>query len=134
MTALLITQGIVILALAYLLNRSHTQEVQTIHGLLELHDQDRQHTLTRVDNLITAQHAAMSQPHPDLESLIRLVDRLCQRLQAPQQAVVEHAMAQPLPDVPPTVSPFDDKAYWEAMNLPKDQLADELMAAETGAS
>lgn len=118
------------LLLIYLLHRSHRQEVQTIHGLLELADKDHQHTLTRVDNLIAAQHAALAQPHPDLDSLIRLVDRLCQRLQAPDHAIVEHQLNQPLPPSPPAVTIDDDQAFWEAQNLPKEQLAEDLMAEE----
>jgi hypothetical protein len=38
------------------------------------------------------------------------VDRLLQRIQAPEQAVIEHA-AQPDPDRVLFVSPFDDAAF-----------------------
>lgn len=119
-----------LIALLWALQRTHRQEIRTIHGLLELQDQQRNRDLERIDNLLRAQHTHMSQPHPDLSALIDLTDRLCQRIQAPQQAVIDHALQQPVPPVPQTVLPHDDNAYWETQNVPKDELAEKLMAEE----
>jgi hypothetical protein len=55
----------------------------------------------RLDQLLAAKN-------PDLEQLIALVDRLCQRVQAPSQAVIDHSLAAAVvPPSPPAV-PFDD--------------------------
>lgn len=61
------------------------------------------------------------------QMLVELVDRLCQRLQAPAAAVLEHdervrgLHAQEY--APPAVEPEDDNGYWAS----REQLA-ELMA------
>jgi hypothetical protein len=127
-------QAAVIAVLVWLIHNAHRKEIETIHGLLDLQDTQRTGDLERIDNLLRAQHAAMAAPHPDLTALIDLVDRLCQRIQAPEQAVIEHSIQQPLPDVPPTVRPDDDRGYWEALNLSKEDLAEGAMAGELNAS
>jgi len=71
----------------------------------------------------------LKQKNPDLEQIIALADRMAQRIQAPQQAVYEHAAVQ-LPPDPPAVGFDDDAGYWEA-RLSKDELAEALMAEET---
>lgn len=57
-----------------------------------------------------------------------LVERLLQRIQAPETAVIEHTVAQPFAS-PPAVTPDDDTDFWEA-RLGKDELAEILMAQE----
>lgn len=61
---------------------------------------------------------------------IALIDRLCQRLQAPGAAVLEHDEAvRGLRDseyAPPALDPEDDEAFW----LNKDRLAERMMEAE----
>ena len=57
-----------------------------------------------------------------------LVERLLQRIQAPETAVIEHTVAQPFAS-PPAVTPDDDMDFWEA-RLGKDELAEILMAQE----
>jgi hypothetical protein len=67
----------------------------------------------------------------NLLELIGLTDRLCQRLQAPQAAVLEHdEQVRALRGdeyAPPAVPPDDDEAYWAS----REKLAELLMAQET---
>ena len=62
--------------------------------------------------------------------LVALIDRLCQRVQAPNAAVLEHdENVRALRDeeyAPPAVAPDDDDAYW----LSRDKLAEMAMAQE----
>lgn len=61
---------------------------------------------------------------------IALIDRLCQRLQAPGAAILEHDEAvreRRSPEyAPPALDPEDDEAFW----LNKERLADAMMEAE----
>jgi hypothetical protein len=61
---------------------------------------------------------------------IALIDRLCQRLQAPAAAVLEHdeqvRARRGEEYAPPAVEPDDDEGYW----LSRDKLADLAMKAE----
>ncbi len=60
---------------------------------------------------------------------------LLQRIQAPEHAVMQHALTQPLPPSPASVPVDDDDAFWEAQ-MTKDQLAQfeaERERAEAGA-
>lgn len=59
---------------------------------------------------------------PDLMEMVGLVDRLCQRVQAPAVAVAEHAMMAAPAYVPQHVPVDDDDAHWES----KEQLAERL--------
>lgn len=63
---------------------------------------------------------------------IALVDRLCQRLQAPSAAVLEHdeqvRERHPFEYAPPAIEPEDDEAYW----MSRDRLAEAVMEAERG--
>jgi hypothetical protein len=62
---------------------------------------------------------------PDLRELVECIDRLCQRIQAPEVAIAEHAAMVPVADPPQAVSMFDDDDHWAAMNrLTKEELAD----------
>jgi hypothetical protein len=58
----------------------------------------------------------------------RQVDRLLQRIQAPEIAIAEHAQDAVGEFAPPAVAMDDDGAHWEA----KEQLADRLRAHELG--
>jgi hypothetical protein len=64
------------------------------------------------------------------QQLIALVDRLCQRVQAPQAAVLEHdEQVRVLRDeeyAPPAVPPDDDEAFWAS----RDKLAELMMEQE----
>jgi hypothetical protein len=64
------------------------------------------------------------------QQLIALVDRLCQRVQAPQAAVLEHdEQVRALRDeeyAPPAVPPDDDEAFWAS----RDKLAELMMEQE----
>jgi hypothetical protein len=61
---------------------------------------------------------------------IALVDRMCQRLQAPGAAVLEHdeAVRAPRPPeyAPPALEPEDDEGYW----MSREKLAELAMQAE----
>jgi len=65
---------------------------------------------------------------PDLQALIEMNAKLCQRLQAPVNAVNEHLQGLPTPPSPPPVDMNDDEAVWES----REVLAEKLMAMETG--
>lgn len=59
-----------------------------------------------------------------------LVDRLCQRLQAPGAAILEHDEAvrggRGAEYAPPALDPEDDEAFW----LSRERLAEAMMEAE----
>lgn len=64
-------------------------------------------------------------------ALIALINDLCQRVQAPQQAVLEHtARTVPADHVPAAVNPEDDNSYWQAQGLTTEQLAELAFAEE----
>lgn len=73
-------------------------------------------------------------PDPNLLELIAQNDRLCQRLQAPQAAILEHdeqvRQTRTEEFAPPAVEPDDDEAYWAS----RDRLAELLMERETETS
>jgi hypothetical protein len=58
------------------------------------------------------------------------IDRLCQRIQAPHAAILEHdeKVRERRSDefAPPAIEPDDDDAYW----MSRDKLADMAMKAE----
>lgn len=70
--------------------------------------------------------------NPDLQALIALCDRLCQRLQSPQAAVLEHdEQVRALRDeeyAPPAVTPEVDEEFWAS----REKLAELMMEQETG--
>lgn len=70
------------------------------------------------------------QANPNLRALIEANDRLCQRLQAPQAAILEYdeQVRSPRGDeyAPPAVPPDDDEAFWSS----RDKLAETLMEQE----
>lgn len=57
---------------------------------------------------------------PDLEALVALCDRLCQRVQAPDVAVAQHVQADAPGWAPPAVAYDDDEGF----ALSKEQLAE----------
>lgn len=65
---------------------------------------------------------------PDLTTMTELVDRLCQRLQAPEVAVAEHANAAFTGTPPQHVPMDDDEAWFES----KEELAERLGAMSVG--
>lgn len=116
-------QLVLIVGLIRLLDRNHKAEVQTIYALISDQDQERQQTLALFADLNAA--AASRDPHPDLTEMVGIVDRLCQRVQAPMAAVTEHSMAQPLPPMPQPALPDDDAQGWRNLgfDLSKEDLA-----------
>ena len=75
-------------------------------------------------------HRERRRASPDTQALIALVDRLCQRIQDPAAAVLEHdelvRASRSEEYAPPAVAPDDDEAFWTSRN----KLADLLMAEE----
>jgi len=64
-----------------------------------------------------------------VQAFIAQVDRLCQRLQAPQQAVIDHTI-QTLQPGPPPIPMDDDAGYDDLHGLSKDELAELVADAE----
>lgn len=56
----------------------------------------------------------------------RQIDRLLQRIQAPEYAIAEHAQSASAEFAPPAVAMDDDTSHWEA----KEQLAERLRELE----
>lgn len=92
-------------------------------ALLITHFLDRREHTRQVDTLITNQADTT-------QAFIHQIDRLCQRLQAPEQAVIEHAVHAFTETPPEPVAMDDDTAHWEAKGVDKNELADLVMAAE----
>lgn len=67
---------------------------------------------------------------PDLRELVECIDRLCQRIQAPEYAIAEHAQAAMPQQAPQAVSMFDDEDHWAS----KDELAELVDKAANGAT
>lgn len=66
---------------------------------------------------------------PDLRELVECIDRLCQRVQAPEVAIAEHAAMVPVSAPPQAVSMFDDEDHWASIaGLSKEELADVVSA------
>lgn len=106
--------------------RSHGRQLVRVLSLAETDRVEQRERTERLLSLVEATQAHASKPHPDVAELVALVDRLCQRIQAPEQAVVEHAMAQPLPPLPMAIEMDDDEGHWES----KEQMAEREMAEE----
>lgn len=126
MTALCITLGILLAVSVAAGCRIILAYEDRVDRLLESHQRaaERQEAAFAVERAHI--EAARAKAAPDLTELVALIDRLCQRVQAPEQAVVEHAMAQPLPPMPQVIEMDDDDAHWEA----KEQMAEREMMAE----
>lgn len=80
------------------------------------------HALERRQFTDALKHAYAA-PSADTAALIGLVADLCQRVQAPEQAVVEHAMKTVEPPPMPEVA-FTDEQHWLANGMTKEQLAE----------
>lgn len=82
--------------------------------------------------LLYERRAERRRVDPTTQALIALCDRLCQRLQAPHAAILEHdEQVRALRDdeyAPPAVPPDDDDAFW----MSRDKLAELAMEQETG--
>lgn len=103
--------------------------------LLAFLHQNRKHD-QQIDTLLRLGQRERATPDPNVAALIALTENLCQRLQAPQQAVIDHTIQQAVtPDmVPPAIPPDDDTAFWDAQPFSKEALADILAHAEVSTS
>lgn len=101
--------------------------------LLVVRERDHDNRISEERDLASAERSAtaLEAAHERVEHTA-LVERLLQRIQAPEAAVVEHTVAQPFVS-PPAVTPDDDMDFWEA-RLGKDELAEILMAQEQAAA
>ena len=118
----------VILAMVLLLCDRHERELEALHVLHDQHARERADQIRLLADLAT--HAGSSDPHPDLTQLISLVDRLCQRVQAPDVAVTEHAMTMPVGPMP---QPRPDQGYEGLDVFPevsKEELAERYASVE----
>lgn len=77
------------------------------------------------------EHAAQERTHMAAERRTWAVERadLLQRIQAPEQAIVQHALSAPVPPSPPSILADDDEDHWEAQ-LTKEQLAEQAFNQE----
>ena len=66
----------------------------------------------------------------DRDRLLATIDTLCQRVQAPELAVVDHQARQETLASPPAVGFDNDDEYWQATEMTKEQLAEQMMARE----
>jgi hypothetical protein len=76
------------------------------------------------------QHETRAQA--DRDKLLATIDELCQRIQAPDQAVVDYQARQGAATSPPAVGFDDDEDWWRAQEMTKEQLAEHLMKVELG--
>lgn len=87
----------------------------------------------RIDRLISLHATERAQTTPDLKALIGLVENLAQRIQDPQQAVIDHSTQLDATNPgPAAVNPELDDAYWSALEalIPKEALAEAAMEEE----
>lgn len=64
------------------------------------------------------------------DALLGTIHELCQRVQAPDLAVIDHQAKQGVIVNPPAVGFDDDEDYWEAAEMTKEQVAEQMMAHE----
>jgi hypothetical protein len=113
--ALLVAVVVLVVVHQWSTDRMRTAHDRTIGGLLA----DHQEHITSL----------LAQKNPDLEQMISLVEELCQRIQAPEQAVIDHSFDGQQIQMPSVVAMDDDEAFHET----KEQLAERLAMAEVGA-
>jgi uncharacterized iron-regulated membrane protein len=85
----------------------------------------------RITSLLDTVMADRAKPNPDTTALIALIERMAQRIQAPEQAVIDHALQTELPPTPTAVMPDDDQGFWESReDLAARAMTDELAEAD----
>jgi len=88
----------------------------------------------RIDTLLRLGQRDRATPNPDIAALIALTENLCQRIQAPEQAVTDHSVSiGPVGVLPIPPLPDDDEGFW-ASRESKDELAERMMAEELHAA
>jgi len=106
----------------YLLAGVLAAQTGLIFYLLRTADRDRM-------QFVAALTTASATPSAEIGALIDLTDRLCQRIQAPTAAVVEHHDKATGPSLP-AVNPELDESYWQAQEISKETLAEMAMQQE----
>lgn len=131
MAALTLT-AVVLLAAVWLLDRRDKRHQDERARLLELMHTERKAMALRIHDERVAMENARAQATPDLQALVALVERMAQRLQAPEWAVQEHRFASTEgASTPQAVLPDDDQGWWEArQGASKEELAEQLWADE----
>lgn len=84
----------------------------------------------RKDRRHQAEREALTQPPTEW---LAVIENLCQRLQAPEHAIIEHQIAN-VPPSPPAVGFDDDEGFHEAQGLTKEKLAEMVAEAERAAA
>ena len=112
-----------------LMRRDHQTDNDRLVAMIATDRAHHRDSLERLMVLHEQTTERLCRPHPDLTELVALVDRLCQRIQAPEQAVVEHAMQMPLPPMPQVIEMDDDDRHFET----KEQMAEREMDEEAQA-
>lgn len=64
------------------------------------------------------------------DALLGTIHELCQRIQAPDLAIVDHQAKQGAVVNPPAVGWDNDDDFWEADKMTREQLAEQVMQAE----
>ena len=130
MVYLAVAELALIVGLIWLRERSHDRELEAIRVLVDQHAVERAEHLSVLADLTT--QTGDRDPHPDLTQMVGIVDRLCQRIQAPDQAVIDHSIVQPLPEMPQPALPDDDAAFWKAQGFAPAASKEELAEAYAG--
>lgn len=112
-----LTQLALIAALVYVLFARERDHQNALGDLMDLYRHER------AQDALTAR--------AERRELREQIDRLCQRIQAPEQAVIDHSIVQPLPS-PPAVMAEDDEDFWLS-RMSKEDLAAALDAQERAA-
>lgn len=129
MTVLAASQFVLILGLIWLLDRRHTQALEANRVEHDQHARELMAVLEQLNGQTSLLAARVREPHPDLSELTGIIDRLCQRVQAPEQAVIDHSVMQPLPPMPQPALPDDDAQFWRDQGFAPEPTKEELAAA-----
>lgn len=120
----------VVVVAAWLLDRRDKRHQEERTRLLQLMLEERESMARRIHDERAEMEKARAQATPDLTAMVAMLDRMAQRLQAPEWAVQEHRFAttEGAPAPQPAV---DDEGWWAAhQEIPKEQLAEQLWAEE----
>lgn len=97
--------------------------------VLMVRERDHDNRISEERDLASAERSTMAlETARERVEHTALVERLLQRIQAPETAVIEHSVAQPFAS-PAAVTPDDDQDFWEA-RMTKEQLAELAMSYE----
>lgn len=119
----------VVVCAVWLLDRRDKRHQAERTRLLQLMLDERESMARRIHDERVAMEAARAQVTPDLTAMVAMLDRMAQRLQAPEWAVQEHRFAT-TEGAPAPQPALDDESWWAAQDVPKEELAEQLWAEE----